>query len=77
MLLAGLVLLLALHSLPHSGGSGGGQARPSRLPVEGGWEVGGGGHGDTRVALRDGGAARSGIFSGSELKLHLDQYFLL
>ena len=25
----------------------------------------------------DGGAARSGIFSGNKLKLHLEQYFLL
>ena len=32
---------------------------------------------DTCAANCDGGAARSGIFSGSELKLHLEQYFLM
>ena len=53
MLLARLVLLLTLHSLPHCGGGGGGQTRPSRLQAKGGCEVRGGGNGDTYAARSD------------------------
>ena len=76
-----MVLLHALHSLPHSVV----EVVVARLDHLG-YQLKEGVRSEVvgmvipvllSVTVIDGGAARSGIFSGSELKLHLEQYFLL
>ena len=76
MLLARLVLLLTLHSLPHSVVE---VARLDHLGYqlkEGVRSAVVGMAMPVLLAVIDCGAACSGIFSGSELDLHLEQYFL-
>ena len=78
MLLARLVLLLTFHSLPHSVVKVvvaridhlGYQLKEGVRSAVVGMAL------PVLLAVIDCGAALSGIFSGSELDLHLEQYFL-
>ena len=78
VLLTGLVLLLALHSLPHSVVEVvvarldhlGYQLKEGARSAVVGMVI------PVLLAVIDCDPARSGIFSGSELELHLKQYFL-
>ena len=75
VLLTGLVLLLALHSLPHSVVVArldhlGYQLKEGARSAVVGMVI------PVLLAVIDCDPARSGIFSGSELELHLKQYFL-